>query len=163
MNLISQFLTWYGGVVLFLAVLAEQGGIPIPAAPLLLVSGALAANGQLNLVSAIAWTTAACMLADAIWFYAGHRGKARILRLLERCHGGWRTNPRTTGVRAMLRGLRDTHHRQIPSVCHAGAFAGRDAGHQTAAVPARGFSLLIDLCEHLSSFGIFLPSSVEPD
>ncbi len=105
MNEICQLLTWYGGLILFLPTFAEQSGIPIPAAPLLLVSGALAANGHLNLVSAIAWTTAACMLADAIWFCTGHRSKKRLLAFLERWRGAQAKHPRTTGVRGTLHGL----------------------------------------------------------
>lgn len=105
MNEISQLLTWYGGMVLFLPTFAEQSGIPIPAAPLLLLSGALAANGHVNLISAIAWTTAACILADAICFCAGNRSKKRLLAFLERWQGAQVKRPRTTGVRSTLRGL----------------------------------------------------------
>jgi membrane protein DedA with SNARE-associated domain len=39
-----SFLAHYGYAVLFLWVLAEQGGLPIPAAPLLLTVGALAGS-----------------------------------------------------------------------------------------------------------------------
>ena len=106
MSQIIQFLSWHGGLVLFLVVLAEQSGVPVPAAPLLLAAGALAANGQLNFILAITCTTTACVLADAFWFYTGHRGKARFLMLF----GRWRrmrgARPRTTGIRATLRGLR---------------------------------------------------------
>jgi len=35
MSQLSQFLTSYGGSVLFLVILAEQLGLPIPAAPVL--------------------------------------------------------------------------------------------------------------------------------
>lgn len=105
MTEINQLLIWYGGLVLFLPTFAEQSGIPIPAAPLLLVSGALAANGHLNLFSAIAWTTAACILADAVWFCAGNQSKKRLLAFLERWHGGRRSRPETIGVRATLRGM----------------------------------------------------------
>ena len=106
MNQINQFLIWHGGWLLFLAVFAEQSGVPIPAAPLLLAAGALAADGQLNLALAIAGTTVACILADALWFYAGHRGKARFLPLFGRWNAARCARPRTTGARATLRGLR---------------------------------------------------------
>jgi membrane protein DedA with SNARE-associated domain/DNA-binding NarL/FixJ family response regulator len=106
LNQIIHFLTWHGGLVLFLAVFAEQSGVPVPAAPWLLASGALAASGQLNLISAISWTATACVLADAFWFYAGHRAKARLLPLFARWHGARRAEPRITGVKATLRALR---------------------------------------------------------
>ena len=105
MNAVIQLLTWYGGMVLFLPTFAEQSGIPIPAAPLLLVSGALAANGHLSLLSAIAWTTGACILADAIWFCAGNHSKKRLLAFLERWQGGRMTHPKTVGVKATLHGM----------------------------------------------------------
>lgn len=104
MNQINQFLIWHGGWFLFLAVFAEQNGVPIPAAPLLLAAGALAADGQVNLASAIAGTTVACILADALWFYVGHRGKARFLSLFGRWYRIQRARPRTTGTRATLDG-----------------------------------------------------------
>ncbi|HUA67277.1 MAG TPA: hypothetical protein VMA13_01905 [Candidatus Saccharimonadales bacterium] len=105
MNAISQLLTLYGGMILFLPTFAEQSGVPIPVAPLLLVSGALAANGHLSLISAIAWSTGACILADAIWFCAGNRSKKRLLAFLERWHGGRMTHPQTAGVKATLHGM----------------------------------------------------------
>jgi membrane protein DedA with SNARE-associated domain len=105
MSQIIQFLGWYGGLVLFLAVFAEQSGVPVPAAPFLLAAGALASGGQLNLLAAIAWTTLACLVADAIWFYVGHRGKTRLLSLFGRWHNTRTARPRT-GVRATLRGIR---------------------------------------------------------
>jgi membrane protein DedA with SNARE-associated domain len=105
MNQINQFLIWHGGLLLFLAAFAEQSGVPIPAVPLLLAAGALAADGQLNLISAIAGTTMACILADALWFYAGHRGKTRLLSFFGRWHDTRLARPRT-GLRATLRGIR---------------------------------------------------------
>jgi membrane protein DedA with SNARE-associated domain len=106
MSQIIQFLSWHGGLVLFLSVLAEQSGVPVPAAPFLLAAGALVATGHLNFILAITWITAACVLADAFWFYAGRRGKARFLALFGRWRRTRGVRPRTTGARATLRGLR---------------------------------------------------------
>ena len=44
MNEIIQFLIQHGYTVLFVWVLADQIGLPVPAAPLLLATGALAAE-----------------------------------------------------------------------------------------------------------------------
>ncbi len=81
MNNIQPFLLNHGGPVLFGLVLAEQAGLPIPAAPWLLAAGALSASGMLNPLLAIALTTLACLVADAAWFYIGRRGGQRVLRL----------------------------------------------------------------------------------
>ena len=107
MNQIVQFLGLGGGLVLFVAAFIEQSGVPIPAAPFLLAAGALAAAGQLNLATAITWTALACLAADTFWFYAGHRGKERLLPFFARLRRGRcaSKSPRT-GIRATLRGLR---------------------------------------------------------
>ena len=106
MNQIIHFLTWNSGLALFVAAFAEQSGIPIPAAPFLLAAGALAAAGKLNLLAAILWTALACLAADTFWFYAGHRGKDRLLPLFRRLRCARHSGPRPRGPRATLRGLR---------------------------------------------------------
>ena len=80
MNEMFQFLLNRGGPVLFTIVFVEQLGIPLPAAPWLLAAGALAANGKLNPVLAVAFAVLACVLADWIWFFVGRRGGSRVLR-----------------------------------------------------------------------------------
>jgi membrane protein DedA with SNARE-associated domain len=82
MNQMSQFLVSHGEPVLFLAIFAEQLGLPLPAAPLLVATGALAANGTFSPSMAVAVTVGACVLADLIWFYLGRRGGERLLHFL---------------------------------------------------------------------------------
>ena len=60
----------------------EQMGLPLPAPPLLMAAGALSATGKLSLLSAVALTVIACLLADAVWFYLGRFRGAQVLRLL---------------------------------------------------------------------------------
>jgi membrane protein DedA with SNARE-associated domain len=81
MNQITQFLISHGGLILFLAGFVEQNGLPLPGAPWLLAAGALSASGRFSLFAAIGWTAAGSVAADAIWFFLGHRGKARVFRL----------------------------------------------------------------------------------
>jgi membrane protein DedA with SNARE-associated domain len=88
MSQLSQFLTDYGGSVLFLAILAEQIGLPIPAAPLLVAAGALAADGGLSPATAIGIAILACVLGDVTWFYAGRQrgsGMLQFVRKILRC------------------------------------------------------------------------------
>ncbi len=80
----NQFLTGYAEPVLFLAIFAEQLGVPIPAATILVAAGSLAADGALNPGMALGITIVACVLADLIWFYIGRRGGAGLLRFLSR-------------------------------------------------------------------------------
>jgi membrane protein DedA with SNARE-associated domain/rhodanese-related sulfurtransferase len=71
----TQFLMRHGLPLVFVAVLVEQLGVPIPALPLLLAVGALSATGKFSLVLGILVTVVACLIADASWFYLGrHRG-----------------------------------------------------------------------------------------
>jgi membrane protein DedA with SNARE-associated domain len=76
------FVGRHGYALLFAWVLAEQGAIPLPSIPLLLAAGALARNGRLNGVLAIACCLAAALIADTVWFQLGKRGGPRVLRFL---------------------------------------------------------------------------------
>ncbi len=77
-----QFLIDHGLPLLFGAVFAEQIGLPLPVPPLLLAAGALSAAGQLHLLPALAATVAACLAADAFWFYLGRRRGSQVLGFL---------------------------------------------------------------------------------
>ena len=80
----AQFLANNAGSILFVAIFVEQAGLPLPAAPVLLAAGALAASGDLSAGMAIGVTVAACVLADVIWFYLGRRAGTGLMRLLAR-------------------------------------------------------------------------------
>jgi membrane protein DedA with SNARE-associated domain/rhodanese-related sulfurtransferase len=80
-NLLS-LLQEYGVFIVFAIVLIEQMGLPIPAFPLLIVSGALAANGELHWGAVLAAALLACSVSDFFWFRAGRRYGKRILKLL---------------------------------------------------------------------------------
>lgn len=76
--LISQ----YGLLLVFLSVLAEQLGLPVPSLAVLVVGGALAATGQLWLPGIMLLAVAACLLGDLAWYGAGRFFGARVLRTL---------------------------------------------------------------------------------
>ena len=80
-NLI-ELLELYGVFIVFAIVLVEQGGLPIPAFPILVVSGALAADGGISWPACIVVAMAACLLADLFWFRAGRYYGVGVLRLL---------------------------------------------------------------------------------
>lgn len=82
MNQTIEFLVRHGATVLFLAVLVEQMGVPLPAAPWLLAAGALAGAGRMNWMTALASACIGSVIADLIWFYLGRRYGNRMLRLL---------------------------------------------------------------------------------
>jgi membrane protein DedA with SNARE-associated domain len=79
MNELLEFSLSYGGAVLFLIVLLEQVGLPIPAAPSLLAAGALCATGEANPARIMGLSLLACIIADTTWFYFGRsRGKSVV-------------------------------------------------------------------------------------
>jgi len=82
MNETLEFLTRYGAVVLFVAVLVEQIGLPLPAAPWLLAAGALAGAGKMSGLLALAAAIVGSLLADLVWFYLGRYYGSKVLGLL---------------------------------------------------------------------------------
>jgi membrane protein DedA with SNARE-associated domain len=77
-----QFVVHYGYALLFLWVLVEQGGLPIPATPLVLAAGALAGQGRMSFPLVILCATAGCVCADVFWYAFGKRRGAVVLNLL---------------------------------------------------------------------------------
>ncbi len=77
-----QLLELYCALIVFIAVLTDQLGIPIPAVPVLVVAGSFAANGKANLAVLLPAAVAATMIADAVWFQIGRRYGMRVLKTL---------------------------------------------------------------------------------
>jgi len=77
-----QFVVQYGYALLFIWVSIEQGGLPIPATPLLLAAGALAGQGRMNLLLVVLSATVGCFAADLFWYCFGKRRGAVVLNLL---------------------------------------------------------------------------------
>jgi membrane protein DedA with SNARE-associated domain len=72
----------HGYALLFFWVLAEQGALPIPSAPMLIAVGALIHAGSLHVPAALACCLAGSLLADNVWFYFGRTRGKRVLRFL---------------------------------------------------------------------------------
>jgi membrane protein DedA with SNARE-associated domain/rhodanese-related sulfurtransferase len=72
----------FGLSVLFLNVLLDQLGLPVPAVPTLIVAGALAAEGRLPLAGVCGLTVLACMIGDSSWYLAGRLYGVRVMKLL---------------------------------------------------------------------------------
>lgn len=82
MALPIHILLTYGYLLLFLWVLVEQLGLPLPAVPVLLAAGALSAQHELSLPGALLAGLSASLLADTAWFLVGKRYGHHVLRLL---------------------------------------------------------------------------------
>ena len=64
MNYLIELIGQYGVLLVFAWVLLEQAGIPVPAYPVLLVAGSMAAAGQLSLPLLLLTAVLACLIAD---------------------------------------------------------------------------------------------------
>lgn len=66
----------------FLLTLAARIGVPVPAAPLLVVAGGLAHMGRISATEPLLSAVVANVLGDAIWFLAGRYWGHQVMRLL---------------------------------------------------------------------------------
>jgi membrane protein DedA with SNARE-associated domain/rhodanese-related sulfurtransferase len=78
MDLVELLSRWELPLV-FAAVVLEQGGLPLPAAPLLVSAGALSDLGVMRAEQILLTAFIACMVADHAWFWIGRKHGRRVL------------------------------------------------------------------------------------
>ena len=79
---IIELIAEYGLLLVFLNVLVEQAGLPLPAVPTLVVAGALSSLGRLPLSAVVLVALLACLISDFAWYLAGRRYGASVMRTL---------------------------------------------------------------------------------
>jgi membrane protein DedA with SNARE-associated domain/rhodanese-related sulfurtransferase len=72
----------YGVTIVFVNVLLDQIGLPVPAVPTLVVAGAVAAHGQMSMLALFFWAVIACLIPDCGWYFIGERYGIRVLKTL---------------------------------------------------------------------------------
>ncbi|QPF72200.1 sulfurtransferase [Roseateles sp. DAIF2] len=82
MRELLDLLIAHGVLLVFAVTLAARAGAPLPAAPLLVVAGGLAAEGQISGWGALAVAVLANIGGDAVWFVAGRSHGHRVMKLL---------------------------------------------------------------------------------
>jgi len=82
MPIAIEFFVGHAYAILFLWVLCEQLGVPIPSIPLLLTAGTLSATHRVHFASALIAVIAACIISDSTWFALGRRFGGGVIRLL---------------------------------------------------------------------------------
>ncbi len=82
MPIALAFFVHYAYAILFVWVLVEQLGFPIPSIPVLLTAGTLTATHRVNGPMALLAVLAACILADSTWYAMGRRYGNAVLKLL---------------------------------------------------------------------------------
>jgi membrane protein DedA with SNARE-associated domain len=79
---VVSILVKYGYLLVFVWVLAEQIGLPLPAFPLLVSAGALAGQGKMNLSLILLTCIVAALFADTFWYKLGQTRGAGVLNFL---------------------------------------------------------------------------------
>jgi membrane protein DedA with SNARE-associated domain/rhodanese-related sulfurtransferase len=79
---LSSSVGQYGLIIVFINVLVEQIGLPVPAVPTLVIAGALAADGQRPPAAVFFLSVVACLMADCGWYFVGQTYGIRVLKLL---------------------------------------------------------------------------------
>lgn len=71
----------YGYVAVFVGVMLDNAGFPVPGELILLLTGSLVASGDLAYAPAVAVAATGALLSDFLWYYTGRRGSRRIIQL----------------------------------------------------------------------------------
>jgi membrane protein DedA with SNARE-associated domain len=82
LNTLVHYVVLYGIPLIFINVLAEQLGLPLPAIPTLIVAGALSRDGKMSSTHVIVAAVFASLIADYSWFLLGRYYGYRVLRTL---------------------------------------------------------------------------------
>lgn len=82
METLLHIIEVYGLWVVFICVLLDQGGLPAPAYPPIIVTAALAVEADKSLWPILIVATCAAILADLLWFAGGRRFGTSLLRLM---------------------------------------------------------------------------------
>ena len=82
MNEILALFVKHGPALVFVVAFLEQIGAPVPAIPVIIVAGAVAANSGASIGSLLLLTLAGALIADTVWFFLGRRHGNKVLGFL---------------------------------------------------------------------------------
>jgi membrane protein DedA with SNARE-associated domain/rhodanese-related sulfurtransferase len=82
MPIAVDFFLHYIYVILFVWILAEQLGVPIPSTPLLLTAGTLTGTHKAHLSLVLLVVVFACAISDTIWYMLGKKYGGTVVKLL---------------------------------------------------------------------------------
>ncbi|HEU4982726.1 MAG TPA: VTT domain-containing protein [Acidobacteriaceae bacterium] len=77
-----DFFLKYGYSILFLWVLVEQLGVPIPSVPLLLAAGTLTSTHKMNLWLVLLSVLLGSIISDSAWYWMGRKYGGAVVKLL---------------------------------------------------------------------------------
>jgi membrane protein DedA with SNARE-associated domain len=76
---VVHFLDTYGLIVLFLVVMMESSGVPLPGETVLVSAAVLASTGHFNIVAVIAIAATGAIIGDNIGYWLGRLGGRKLL------------------------------------------------------------------------------------
>jgi membrane protein DedA with SNARE-associated domain/rhodanese-related sulfurtransferase len=82
MDTLMHIIAVYGLWVVFVCVVLDQGGLPLPSYPVMIATAGLAAEADQPLLPILLVAALAAVLADLLWFLGGRRFGASLLRLM---------------------------------------------------------------------------------
>ena len=75
----SGLVEHYGLIALFLIVMLESGGVPLPGETALVAAGVFASSGRLDIVAVIVVAAAAAIIGDNVGYWIGRTGGRSVL------------------------------------------------------------------------------------
>jgi membrane protein DedA with SNARE-associated domain/rhodanese-related sulfurtransferase len=82
MPIAIEFFVGHAYAILFVWVLVEQLGFPVPSIPLMLTAGTLSATHRVSFAQALIAVIAACVISDSTWYMLGRRFGSRVIQIL---------------------------------------------------------------------------------
>lgn len=82
MTYLISLIQQYGLFIVFANVFLEQIGLPVPAYPTLLITGALLSQGNYSVVTLLLVAVIAALVADLFWYFSGRTYGRRIMTKL---------------------------------------------------------------------------------
>jgi membrane protein DedA with SNARE-associated domain/rhodanese-related sulfurtransferase len=79
---VASYIERYGLLVVFLNVLLAEGGLPLPAFPILVTTAALPTQSRHQVTQIILASVTGSLIADLAWYWSGKRYGRRVLGLL---------------------------------------------------------------------------------
>jgi membrane protein DedA with SNARE-associated domain len=77
---VSSLVQHYGLIALFLVVMLESGGVPLPGETALVAAAIFASQGRLNIFEVIAVAAAAAIIGDNLGSWVGRTGGRKLLQ-----------------------------------------------------------------------------------
>jgi membrane protein DedA with SNARE-associated domain len=76
---VTSLVHHYGLIALFIVVMLESGGVPLPGETALIAAAIFASQGNLNIVEVIVVAAAAAIIGDNLGYWVGRTGGRRVL------------------------------------------------------------------------------------